>query len=62
MWSGQTYTTVLNNIDKFGWMGSFGASGRFGVNVVYHKAQDTAYEWPTWQRVLYDFAPGLFKK
>jgi enterochelin esterase family protein len=29
---GQTWQTVLNNIDMFGWMGGFSGSGRFGAN------------------------------
>jgi enterochelin esterase-like enzyme len=29
---GQTWQAVLNNLDKFGWMGGFSGSGRFGPN------------------------------
>jgi enterochelin esterase-like enzyme len=29
---GQTWQTVLSNIDMFGWMGGFSGSGRFGAN------------------------------
>ncbi|MGE5486777.1 MAG: alpha/beta hydrolase [bacterium] len=32
-----------------------------GVNAVYYESPDTAHEWQTWRRSLYQFAPLLFR-
>ena len=32
-----------------------------GVRVVYIESPQTAHEWQTWRRALYDFAPRLFR-
>ena len=32
-----------------------------GVNAVFYESPDTAHEWLTWRRSLYQFAPLLFK-
>ena len=32
-----------------------------GVRVVYVESPQTAHEWQTWRRALYDFAPRLFR-
>lgn len=32
-----------------------------GVNSVYYESPDTAHEWQTWRRSLYQFAPLLFR-
>ena len=33
-----------------------------GVRVVYVESPQTAHEWQTWRRALYDFAPRLFRQ
>lgn len=33
-----------------------------GVNSVYYESPETAHEWQTWRRSLYQFAPLLFNK
>jgi S-formylglutathione hydrolase FrmB len=106
----QTFTTALNNLDKFAFLGGFsgscGGRGAFdaktscggafadaaafnkkvkvlflgigqaegqgtkdfsdaltktGVKNVYFESANTAHEWLTWRRCLYDFAPRLFR-
>ena len=106
----QTFTTALNNLDKFAYLGGFsgscGGRGAFdakttcggafadaaafnkkvkvlflgigqaegqgtknfsdeltkaGVKNVYFESPNTAHEWLTWRRCLYDFAPRLFR-
>jgi enterochelin esterase family protein len=32
-----------------------------GVNSVFHESPNTAHEWLSWRRSLYQFAPLLFK-
>ena len=32
-----------------------------GINSVYYESPQTAHEWMTWRRSLYEFAPRLFK-
>jgi enterochelin esterase-like enzyme len=34
---------------------------RVGIKSVFVESPDTAYEWQTWRRALYDFAPRLFQ-
>jgi enterochelin esterase family protein len=57
------------------WLGAGTAEGRFldsirtvheplekaGIRSVFVASQDTAHEWQTWRRALYDFAPRLFQ-
>jgi enterochelin esterase family protein len=107
----QTFTTALNNLDKFAYLGGFsgscgGRGGAFdpktacngafadaaafnkkvkvlflgigqaegpgaknfsdeltkaGIHNVYFESPNTAHEWLTWRRCLYDFAPRLFR-
>lgn len=33
-----------------------------GVNSVYYESPETAHEWQSWRRSLYQFAPLLFQK
>ncbi len=40
----QTWNAVLNNMDKFAWMGGFSGSGRFGPNPFDPKAPPTTVE------------------
>jgi enterochelin esterase family protein len=40
----QTWNAVLNNMDKFAWMGGFSGSGRFGTNPFNPKAPPTTVE------------------
>ena len=40
----QTWNAVLNNMDKFAWMGGFSGSGRFGSNPFNPKAPPTTVE------------------
>jgi len=110
MGGGQTFTTALNNLDKFAYLGGFsgscGGRGAFdpktscggafadpaafnkkvkvlflgigqaegpgtknfsddltkaGIHNVYFESPETAHEWLTWRRCLYDFAPRLFR-
>jgi S-formylglutathione hydrolase FrmB len=32
-----------------------------GINSVFYESPNTAHEWLTWRRSLYQFAPLLFK-
>jgi len=32
-----------------------------GVHNVYFESPETAHEWLTWRRALYEFAPRLFR-
>ena len=32
-----------------------------GVNAVFYESANTAHEWQSWRRSLYQFAPLLFK-
>jgi enterochelin esterase family protein len=32
-----------------------------GINTHFYVSPDATYEWQTWRRSLYDFAPLLFK-
>jgi enterochelin esterase-like enzyme len=111
MGGGQTFTTGLQNLDKFAYLGGFSGScggrgakfdpqttcgGAFadpatfnkkvkvlflgigqaegqgthqfsdaltknGIHNVYFESPNTAHEWLTWRRCLYDFAPRLFR-
>ena len=111
MGGGQTFTTGLNNLDRFAYLGGFSGScgGRgarlirrrpaaarsrirrpstrrsrccswesaqaegqgtknsathlttTGIKNVYFESPNTAHEWLTWRRCLYDFAPRLFR-
>lgn len=38
------------------------ALAKLGVNSVYYESPETAHEWPTWRRSLYQFAPLLFRE
>jgi enterochelin esterase family protein len=33
-----------------------------GINSVFYESPNTAHEWLTWRRSLYQFAPLLFQK
>ena len=33
-----------------------------GVNTVFYESPNTAHEWQSWRRSLYQFAPLLFKE
>ena len=33
-----------------------------GVNAVFHESPQTAHEWLSWRRSLYEYAPLLFQK
>jgi len=111
-WGGfQTFQIVLNNLDKFAYLGGFSGAGMFnpetdlktvyngvfsdsaafnqkvhafflgigskegrrmkslsdalekaGIHNTYYESENTAHEWLTWRRCLYEFAPLLFKK
>lgn len=111
MGGGQTFTTGLQNLDRFAYLGGFSGScggrgatfdpqttcgGAFadaaafnkkvkvlflgigqaegpgtknfsealtkaGIHNVYFESPNTAHEWLTWRRCLYDFAPRLFR-
>ena len=77
-WGGhQTFDIVLNNLDKFAWMGTFSGAifgldvktaynGVFarelGVKVDSSVSEGTGHEFLTWRRGLNEFIPHLFKK
>jgi enterochelin esterase-like enzyme len=113
-WGGyQTFQIVLNNLDKFSYLGGFSGAGiglftpepdlktvyngvfsdstafnkkvhafflgigseegprmqalsealtKAGIHNTYYVSQNTAHEWLTWRRCLYQFAPLLFNK
>lgn len=111
-WGGyQTFQVVLNNLDKFAYLGGFSGAGLFnpatdldkvyngvfsdpeafneqmkvfflgigtkegqrmkglsealteaGIKNTYYESENTAHEWLTWRRCLYQFAPLLFQE